>query len=194
VLDPLRNHIPPGVPFRHLDCSEATAAEPVLAALREPGAWLHLACPASLDRALPCRSGFHFTTDGHGNTAVSLKDICNYSTGGPHAEFAFVAGRWACSSAGERDGDGDDAAAVGERMHLAAMLQYSGVRSVIGTLWPVDDEVMRRVAAVFYEEIILKTGGPVQCTDAARSLNEALKWVGRGVPLAQQIAFVHVGV
>jgi len=57
----------------------------------------------------------------------------------------------------------------------------------------VDDEVMGRVAAAFYEEIILKPGGSMQYTNAARSLNEALKAVGKEVPLAQKIAFVHVG-
>ena len=41
------------------------------------------------------------------------------------------------------------------------------VRSVIGTLWPVDDEVMWRVAAAFSEEIILKAGWSMQYTNTA---------------------------
>ncbi|KAF8548092.1 hypothetical protein OG21DRAFT_1489675 [Imleria badia] len=172
-LDLLRNRIPPSVPFRRMEGEEVTS-EAVVAALREP-VWLHLACPASLDAALPCHSGIA-TRDG----ILSLYDICK---GRPQAEFAFLAGQ--CDR-------GDDSE-VEEMMHLAASLQYSGVRSVIGTLWPVDDEVMQRVAAAFYEEIILKPGGSMQYTDVARSLNEALKGVGKEVPLAQKIAFVHVG-
>ena len=172
-LDLLRNRIPPSMPFRRMEGEEVTS-EALVAAFREP-VWLHLACPASLDSALPCRSGFT-TRDG-------MLSLCDISKGRPQAEFAFLAGR--CNR-------GDDGG-VEEMMHLAASLQYSGVRSVIGTLWPVDDEVMQRVAAAFYEEIILKAGGSMQCTNAARSLNEALKVVGKEVPLAQKIAFVHIG-
>ncbi|KAF8443197.1 CHAT domain-containing protein [Boletus edulis BED1] len=173
-LDFLRNRIPPSAPFRRIEGEEVTL-EVVLAAFREP-VWLHLACAASVDAALPGQSGFA-TRDG----TLSLYDI---SSARPRAEFAFLSGR--C----ER---GDDAESEEMMMHLVAALQYSGVRSVIGTLWPVDDEVMGRVAAAFYEEIILKPGGSMQYTNTARSLNEALKAVGKEVPLAQQIAFVHVG-
>lgn len=172
-LDLLRNRIPPGVPFRRMEGEEVTS-DAVLAAFRQPG-WLHLVCPAEFDSTVPCHSGFA-TRDG----MLSLHDI---SKGRPQAEFAFLAGQ--C----ER-GEDDE---LEETMHLAASLQYSGVRSVIGTLWPVDDEVMRRVAAAFYEESILKTGGSMQYTNVARSLNEALRAVGKEVPLAQKIAFVHIG-
>jgi hypothetical protein len=41
---------------------------------------------------------------------------------------------------------------------------------------------MRRVAAGFYEGIILKAGVSVQYTNPARLLNEVLKVVGKGVP------------
>ena len=172
-LDLLRNRIPPSVPFRRIEGEDVTA-EAVLAAFREP-VWLHLACPASLDSALPCNSGF-----ATNNGMLSLYDI---SKAHPQAQFAFLSGQ--CNRGGDTE--------LEETMHLAASLQYSGVRSVIGTLWPVDDEVMRRVAAAFYEEIILKAGGSMQYTNAARSLNEALKVAGKGGSLAQKIAFVHIG-
>ena len=172
-LDLLRNRIPPSAPFRRMEGEEVTS-EALLAAFREP-VWLHLACPASLDSVMPCNSGFA-TRDG----MLSLYDI---SKARPQAEFAFLS----------RQSNRGDETGVEEIMHLAASLQYSGVRSVIGTLWPVDDEVMRRVAAAFYGEIILKAGGSMQYTNTARSLNEALKVVGKGLSLAQKIAFVHIG-
>lgn len=172
-LSLLRNRIPPNVPFRRVDGEEVTS-EAVLAAFREP-VWLHLACPASLDLTLPCDSGFA-TKDG----MVSLREI---SKARPQAEFAFLSGK--CDMGEESE--------VEEMMHIATSLQYSGVRSVIGTLWPVDDEIMRRVAAGFYEEIVSKAGGSMQYTNAARSLDEVLKVVGKDVPLAQKIAFVHIG-
>lgn len=171
-LDPIRNHIPTSVPFRRIEGEQVTS-EGVLAAFREP-VWLHLACPASLDSALPCRSGFA-TKDG----VLSLYDISNAC---PRAEFAFLSGR--CNRA--------DDTGTAETTHLAAALQYSGIRSIVGTLWPVGDEVMRQVTIAFYGEIISK-GGSMQYTNTARSLNEALKVVRKGVPLAQKIAFVHVG-
>ncbi|KAI9568513.1 CHAT domain-containing protein [Boletus coccyginus] len=172
-LDLLRNRIPPSVPFRRIEGEDVTS-EAVLAAFREP-VWLHLACPASLVSALPCNSGFATK-----NGMLSLYDI---SKAHPQAQFAFLSGQ--CNR-------GDDTE-LEEIMHLAASVQYSGVRSVIGTLWPVGDEVMRGVAAAFYGEIILKAGGSMQYTNAARSLNEALKVAGKGGSLAQKIAFVHIG-
>lgn len=172
-LDLLRNRIPPTMSFRRIE-GEEVSSEAVLAAFREP-VWLHLASPASLDSSLPCQSGFA-TRDG----VLSLYDI---SKARPQAEFAFLSGQ--CNR-GEDTG-------LEEVMHLAASLQYSGIRSVIGTLWPVDDEVMRRVTSVFYEEVILKAGGSMHYTNTAQSLDETLTIVGKEVPLAQIIAFVHVG-
>lgn len=172
-LDLIRNRMPPSVAFRRMEGDDVTS-EGVLAAFREP-VWLHLACSASLDSALPCHSGFA-TREG----ILSLYDISNAR---PQADFAFLSGR--CNR-------GDDTS-LPETMHLAASLQYSGVRSVIGTLWPVDDVVMRQVAAAFYGEIISKEGESMQFTNIARSLNEALKVVGKGVSLAQKVSFVHIG-
>lgn len=172
-LDLLRNHIPPNMPFRRME-GEEVSSDAVLAAFREP-VWLHLACPASLNSSLACQSGFA-TRDG----MLSLYDI---SKARPQVEFAFLSGR--CNR-------GDDTGPE-ETMHLAPSLQYLGIRSVVGTLWPVDDEVMQRVAAAFYERVILKAGGLVQYTSTAQSLSEALTVVEKGVPLAQRIAFVHVG-
>ncbi|KAF9222941.1 hypothetical protein BS17DRAFT_796342 [Gyrodon lividus] len=169
-LDMLRNRLPPSVPFRRVEGEEVTPAS-ILGAFRERS-WIHLACPASLDHTRPFNSAFA-TREG----ALRVYDI---SKARPQADFAFVS----CQS------NRPDVTAPDEAMHLAALLQYSGVRSVIGTLWPVDEEVMRRVVSAFYEDIIPKA----HHTNAARSLNEALKMVGSWVPLAQKIAFVHVGV
>jgi hypothetical protein len=60
---------------------EEDGSKAVLAAFREP-VWLHLACPTSLDSALPCNSGFA-TRDG----TLSLYDISKAHT---QVEFAFL--------------------------------------------------------------------------------------------------------
>lgn len=174
TLSLLRNRIPPCMSFRRIEGEEVTS-ETVLAAFREP-VWLHVCGPAVLDTSLPCSSGFP-TRDG----MVSLADIAKAQ---PLAEFAFLSGR--CSSRGEDVG-------LEETMHLAASLQYAGVRSVVGTLWEVDDDVMRRVTAAFYEEIVLKTEGSTHYTNTAQVLHHALTAFEKVLPLAQRIAFVHVG-
>ncbi|KAG1721030.1 hypothetical protein EDB19DRAFT_1590580, partial [Suillus lakei] len=35
-------------------------------------------------------------------------------------------------------------------IHLAAAMQFSGFRSVIGSMWSVDDSVARQVVSAFY--------------------------------------------
>jgi tetratricopeptide (TPR) repeat protein len=173
-LDILRNRLPPSVPFRRVEGDEVTTAF-VLGAFRERS-WLHLACPASLDYTWPFKSSF--------TTPEGDVKICDIAKARPQADFAFVSSRT----------NRENATTPDEAMHLASSLQYSGVRSVVGTLWPVDEEVMRRVVSAFYEGIVPKAGGLMHHTNAARSLNEALKMVESRVPLAQRIAFIHVGV
>ncbi|KAF9240230.1 CHAT domain-containing protein [Melanogaster broomeanus] len=176
-LDMLRNRIPSSVPFRRIEGEKVTAAS-VLGAFAERS-WLHLTGPALVDYTRPFRSGFA-TREG----ILRMYDI---SRARSQADFAFVSCR--CSS------EPEDVTAPDEAMHLVTSLQFSGVRSVVGTLWPVDEEVMERVVSAFYEDIVPKAEGPMRYTNAARSLNTALKTIANsGVPLAQRIAFVHVGV
>jgi CHAT domain-containing protein len=54
----------------------------------------------------------------------------------PHAEFAFLS---ACHTAVSDEETPD------EVILLAAGLQFSGFKSVIGTLWEVDDAVAKHV-------------------------------------------------
>ncbi|KIJ64563.1 hypothetical protein HYDPIDRAFT_28500 [Hydnomerulius pinastri MD-312] len=174
-LDVIRNRIPPSMPFKRLEGEEVTGGV-VLGALVER-AWVHLACPVVQDYIRPFKSGF-VVRDG----TLTVYDI---SRACPQADFAFVS---ACQN------NTEDISAPDEVMQLATSLQHCGVRSVVGTLWPVDEEVMRRVVSVFYENIISRAGGSMDPTNAARSLNDALKTVESGVPLSQRIAFIHVGV
>ncbi|KAG0692574.1 hypothetical protein DFH29DRAFT_1008421 [Suillus ampliporus] len=87
----------------------------------------------------------------------------------PQAEFAFLS---ACHTVVGDEETPD------EVIHLAAGLQFSGFKSVIGTLW------------VGLEE----EGGIMDCTKAASALNHATYTVKNKVPLEQRIVFVHIGV
>ncbi|KAG1886016.1 hypothetical protein F4604DRAFT_1951437 [Suillus subluteus] len=83
-----------------------------------------------------------------------------------------------------------------EVIHLAAGLQFSGFKSVIGTLWEVDDAVAKHVVEAFYENMFkdLKDGDVMDCTKAAWALNCATHAVKTKVPLEQRMVFIHIGV
>jgi CHAT domain-containing protein len=104
----------------------------------------------------------------------------------PQAEFAFLS---ACHTA-----IGDEET-PDEVIHLAAGLQSSGFKSVIGTLWVVNDAVAKHVIEAFYEKMFEDSEDSViDCTTAARALNHATDVVRKKVPLERRIVFIHIGV
>ncbi|KAG0691457.1 CHAT domain-containing protein [Suillus ampliporus] len=80
--------------------------------------WVHLACHAT-DREQPYNSHFAMR-----DQPLTLLDIMENDA--PQAEFAFLS---ACHTAVGDEKTPD------EVIHLAAGLQFSGFKSVIGTLW-----------------------------------------------------------
>ncbi|KAG1788963.1 CHAT domain-containing protein [Suillus plorans] len=142
--------------------------------------WVHLACHGKQDPKQPYNS--HFVMRDEDLTLLNImeRDI-------PHAEFAFLS---ACHTAVGDEETPD------EVIHLAAGLQFSGFKSVIGTLWQVDDAVAKHVVKAFYENMFsdLKDGGVLDCTKAAWALNRATHAVKTQVPLEQRMVFVHIGV
>ncbi|KAG1788928.1 CHAT domain-containing protein [Suillus plorans] len=157
---------------------EATRAG-ALSALQQ-NTWVHLACHGKQDPKQPYDSHF-VMRDEH----LTLLDIMERHV--PHAEFAFLS---ACHTA-VGDEDTPD-----EVIHLAAGLQFSGFKSVVGTLWEVDDSVAKHVVEAFYKYMFgdLKDGGVMDCTKAAWALNCATHSVKTKVPLEQRMVFVHIGV
>lgn len=140
--------------------------------------WLHVACPVIHDHARPCRSTLERMQDGH----IKLRDLARMCS---RPDFAFVS---TCRAVNE------DESAVDELMALPIALQYTGFRSVVGTLWNVDEVVTRRVVSLFYEYAISQTAGSTHQLDAAGVLQRVLMKIEECVPLSQRIAFVHVGV
>ncbi|KAG2134515.1 CHAT domain-containing protein [Suillus clintonianus] len=142
--------------------------------------WVHLACHGKQDQDQPYNSHF-VMKDKH----LTLLDIMEKDI--PHAEFAFLS---ACHTAvGDKE-------TPDEVIHLAAGLQFSGFKSVIGTLWEVDDAVAKHVVQAFYENMVkdVEDGGFMDCTKAAWALNRATHAVKSKVPLEQRMVFVHIGV
>ncbi|KAG1841935.1 CHAT domain-containing protein [Suillus subalutaceus] len=142
--------------------------------------WVHLACHGKQDREQPYNSHFVMKDE-----PITLLDIMEKDI--PHAEFAFLS---ACHTAVGDEKTPD------EVIHLAAGLQFSGFKSVIGTLWEVDDAVAKHVVKAFYENMFkdLEDGGVMDCTKAAWALNRATHSVKTKVPLEQRMVFIHVGV
>jgi CHAT domain-containing protein len=141
--------------------------------------WVHLACHGKQDRTQPYDS--HFVMR---DTHLTLLDIMDKDI--PHAEFAFLS---ACHTAVGDEETPD------EVIHLAAGLQFSGFKSVIGTLWEVDDSVAKHVVEAFYKYMFnMKQDGVMDCTKAAWALNCATHAVKTKVPLEQRMVFIHIGV
>jgi CHAT domain-containing protein len=99
-------------------------------------------------------------------------------------EFAFLS---AChATAGDEN-------SPAESIHLAAAMQFSGFRSVVGSMWSVNDDVAHQVAYTFYGYLV-DSSGRMDCARAAVALHEAVESLGKEIPIEQQIVFVHVGV
>ncbi|KAG1880880.1 TPR-like protein [Suillus subluteus] len=140
--------------------------------------WLHLACHGMPHRTQPFESSFTMR-DG----PLMIKDIIRSNWQNP--EFAFLS---ACHTTVGDEKSPD------ESIHLAAAMQFSGFRSVIGSMWSVDDEVARQVVSAFYDKLV-DDSGRLDCARAAVALHKAVKKLRRNnIPLEQQIVFVHIGI
>ncbi|KAG2094535.1 CHAT domain-containing protein [Suillus cothurnatus] len=177
-IELVRKLVPETINHTTISGDAATRAG-VLQGLEE-NTWVHLACHGKQDREQPYNSRFVMK-----DQPIMLLDIMEKDI--PRAEFAFLS---ACHTAVGDEETPD------EVIHLAAGLQFSGFKSVIGTLWEVDDAVAKHVVKAFYENLFkdLEDGGEMDCTKAAWALNRATHSVKMKVPLEQRMVFIHVGV
>ncbi|KAG2038419.1 CHAT domain-containing protein [Suillus americanus] len=177
-LDLVRELFPATANPTSLSGDRATRAGALEALKRNT--WVHLACHGKQDHEQPYNSHFAMRDE-----RLTLLDIMEQDI--PHAEFVFLS---ACHTAVGDEKTPD------EVIHLAAGLQFSGFKSVIGTLWAVDDAVAKHIVEPFYEKMFddLEDSGVMDCRKAARALNHATHAVKTTVPLEQRIVFVHIGV
>ncbi|KAF8842592.1 hypothetical protein BDN67DRAFT_1001504 [Paxillus ammoniavirescens] len=139
--------------------------------------WIHFSCHGFQNFAEPFKSSLKML-----NGSLSLLDIIN-SDLSSH-EFVYLS---ACQTAV------GDIKTPDEMIHLAAGLQFGGVKSVIGTQWSVHDGVAYLLASEFYKEFCV--GGVMDCTRAAKALHQALQSLKRQkIPLRERIMFVHIGI
>lgn len=150
----------------------AATPEAVRRAIAEAG-WVHIACHADTDLADPSASKLVLA----GGT-LSVLDIARLRI--TDARLAYLS---ACGTA--RGGD----ALADEVIHISSAFQLAGFPHVIGTLWPIADDVAARVAADVYLWVH-RGAEPARCLhDAVRRVrddyagNSPLLWASH----------VHVG-
>lgn len=116
---------------------------------------------------------------------LTLLDIMENDA--PQAEFAFLS---ACHTAvGDQE-------TPKEAIHLAAGLQFSRFKNVVGALWVVGDTTAKHVVEAFYQKLFKDSeeGDMPDSVKVALALNHATYSVKNKVPLEQRIAFVHIDV
>lgn len=138
--------------------------------------WIHLACHGTQNGT---ESAFHLA-DGQ----LTLQDIMKNSL--PRAEFAVLS---ACQTA-----MGDETLPE-EAIHLAAGMLMAGYRSVVATMWSIDDDDGPIIAKGLYEYLMNDGGG--DSTKAAYALHHAVGKLREKVGernFAQWVPFIHLGI
>jgi CHAT domain-containing protein/tetratricopeptide (TPR) repeat protein len=138
--------------------------------------WVHLACHGLPNRNQPFESAFALH-DGH----FTIQHIIGCDLKNP--EFAYLS---AChTTVGDKE-------SPDEVIHLASAMQFAGFRSVIGTMWVVDDGETNKITSTFYKHMVpVDECGRLDHTRAAFALNKTMKSVH--VPLDQRILYIHLG-
>ncbi|KAK0213655.1 CHAT domain-containing protein [Armillaria fumosa] len=139
--------------------------------------WVHFACHGHLNERNPFLSGFKLW-DG----VLTLLDMVRATPQDP--QFAFLS---ACSTAISADGTPD------ESLHLSAVMQFLGYRSVVATLWPMGDAQGPIVTEHVYKH--LKEKGAMDAKQAAFSLHSAVRALrDEGLLVEQWALFIHSGI
>ncbi|KAI0248254.1 CHAT domain-containing protein [Lactifluus subvellereus] len=159
---------------------EAATPENVIAHLpMHP--WVHFACHGMLQPGRPFESSFLLQDKTH----LTLLRIAKSHL--PTAELAFLA---VCHTA-ELTEDG----APDEVLHLTAAMQFSGFRSVIGTMWAMVDEDGEDLSEHFYSKMFAAGAQVAIYEKSAMALRHATQKLRteKGVSLERWVNFVHYG-
>ena len=171
-LDNIRQCVDGRATFTRIDGEESCISR-VVEQLNK-NEWVHLACHGLPDRKQPFESAFALH-DGH----FTIQRIIGCDLKNP--EFAYLS---AChTTVGDED-------SPDEVIHLASAMQFAGFRSVIGTMWAVDDDETNKITSTFYKHMVDESGR-LDHTLAAFALNKTMKSVR--IPLDQRVLYIHLG-
>ncbi|KAJ8595181.1 hypothetical protein M405DRAFT_390783 [Rhizopogon salebrosus TDB-379] len=175
--DIVKRSLPASLSFtRFVDATKENARE---AFDSEDHGWFHLTAYATQNAYQPLNSSF-LMRDG----SLSIPDILSANFG--TKEFAFLSVR----PVGSRFSWMQN-----EIIQLAAGLQVSGFKSIVGTMGDVDDSKAYEVIDKFYEAFFLDEDELPDCTRAAQVLHDVLdEMADDGLALRQIIAFAHFGL
>ena len=139
--------------------------------------FVHLACHGIPDRKRPFESGFAL-----GDGLLKVEDIMRYDL--QKAQFAYLS---AChTTVGDEE-------SPDEVIHLAAAMQFAGFRSVIGTMWAVDDAHTNEITSKFYAHMTDESGC-LDHTRAALAVHRTTRSIRSSkIPFDQQILYIHIG-
>ncbi|MDR6974088.1 tetratricopeptide (TPR) repeat protein [Streptomyces sp. 3330] len=115
---------------------ERATRDGVLEALRHTRS-VHFACHAVADTQDP--SACRILTHDHATRPLTVADVAGLRLDGAH--LAYLS---ACATSATRK------ELVDEAVHITGAFQLAGFRHVVGTLWPVGDELAPELAAAFY--------------------------------------------
>ena len=139
--------------------------------------FVHLACHGIPDPKQPFESGFAL-----GDGLLKVENIMQYDL--QNAQFTYLS---AChTTVGDEE-------SPDEVIHLAAAMQFAGFRSVIGTMWAVDDGHTNEITSKFYQ-YMLDESGRLDHTRAALALHRTMNSLQLSkIPLDQRILYIHIG-
>ncbi|KZP33696.1 hypothetical protein FIBSPDRAFT_773488 [Athelia psychrophila] len=177
-----------GGPGRVRSLVEANATREAVLGQLPNHSWVHFACHGHLNTSRPFQSAFELEND-----PLSLSDLVKARL--PNADFAFLA---VCDSATA----GSTSVTPDEALHLAAAVQFCGVRSVVGTLWPMADEDGPRVAQVFYRYMFQENDSRKSAEALQKVVSAIRRKVGpwgkaeannEGESLSRWANYIHIG-
>ncbi|KAG8814365.1 hypothetical protein FRC19_001801, partial [Serendipita sp. 401] len=158
---------------------KAATKERVMNAMKECN-WLHLACHGTQNARDPTKSALLL----HGGK-LTLEEIIRLKL--PHAEFAFLS---ACQTMMGDEELSDEA------VHIAGAMSLAGYRSVVATMWSIEDALAPKVADAFYAHL-LRDGERPDNRRAAEALHFSVKKLReeeKDIKMLSWLPFVHLGI
>ncbi|TFK32759.1 CHAT domain-containing protein [Crucibulum laeve] len=138
----------------------------------------HFACHAQQDSANPLDSALILEQED-----LKISQIMQQPM--PNASLAFLC---ACETAMGDENLPD------ENLHLGATLLYSGFRTVIATMWAINDEDGPTVSDTFYAELFQHDPACPDMTQTARAIHVATaKLRSQSVSFNRWVPFIHIG-